>query len=218
MSSVRDDPHAGTSVLEAGTPIGSARAAVILVHGRGGTAENILSLARELEAPGFCYLAPQAAGSTWYPSSFLARLEQNEPFLSSGLRVLGSLVDRVSQRGIVHERIVLLGFSQGACLTLEFAARNARRYGGIIGLTGGLIGPDDAPRAYAGSFDGTPVFLGSSDPDPHVPAARVEETRDVYERMGAEVTMRLYPNMGHTINADELQHARATLDAVVTEP
>ena len=196
-------------VLAAGTPLGQATAAMILVHGRGATAEDILSLGRELGRPELAYLAPQAEGYSWYPYSFLAPMEKNEPGLSNGLALLGHLVERLGSEGIPPERTVLLGFSQGACLTLEYAARNARRFGGVAGLSGGLIGPPGTPRDYSGSFDGTPVFLGCSDRDPHIPLARVKETTEVLTRMGAQVTERIYPAMGHTVNEDELEHVRA---------
>jgi len=181
---------------------------MILVHGRGGSAEDMLGLAAELRRPELAYLAPQAAGHTWYPFSFLAPLEQNEPGLSSGLEVLGDLVAHVKQAGIPAERIVLLGFSQGACLSLEFAARNARRWGGVVALSGGLIGPPGTPRDYAGSFNGTSVFLGCSDRDPHIPKERVDESALVFERMGAAVTERIYPGLGHSVNEDELDFVR----------
>ncbi len=208
------DPHRGQPVLAAGRDIADAAAAMILIHGRGATAESMLQLARELRRDDFAYLAPQAAGYTWYPQSFLAALELNEPFLGSALALVGSVVDDVLRGGMASERVVLLGFSQGACLTTEFAARHARRYGGIVALTGGLIGPDDTPRDYGGSLDGTPVFLGSSDPDFHVPVARVDETERVLARMGAHVTKRIYPGMGHTVNEDELDHVRALMQEV----
>jgi predicted esterase len=209
------DPHRGQRVATAGRPLDGAGAAMILVHGRGATAESILQLARELDRPDFAYLAPQAAGHTWYPHSFLAPIEENQPWLSSALGLLASAVERVLGAGIPVERLLLLGFSQGACLTLEFTARHARRYGGVAGLTGGLIGPDGTPRDYPGSLAATPVFLGASDPDPHVPRARVEETADVLAGMGARVTTRLYPGMPHTVNQDELDHVRAMMDAVL---
>ncbi len=212
-----NDPHFGQPILAAGAPLETARAAMILVHGRGASAENILGLGRELEAPGFAFLAPQAAGSTWYPYSFLMPLEQNEPYLSSALALLGSLLDRVSEAGIPPERTMLLGFSQGACLSLEYVARNARRYGAVVGFSGGLIGADGTPRDYPGSLDGTPIFIGSSDPDPHIPVARVRESDRVLGGMGAEVTMRIYPGMGHTINQDELTHAQAMVDALAQD-
>lgn len=207
--------HEGQPVRALGAPLEAARALALLVHGRGATAESILALAAELDHPGVAYLAPQAAGSTWYPYSFLAPLEHNEPKLSSGLALLASVLDSAARAGIPSERQLLLGFSQGACLTLEFAVRSPRRYGGVVGLTGGLVGPHGTPRDYRGSFAGTPVYLGSSDPDPHVPWARVEETARVFEHMGAMVTLRRFPGMGHTVNRDELEAARAMLEAIV---
>lgn len=198
-------------VLAAGSPLGQATAAMILVHGRGATAEDILSLGRELGRPDLAYLAPQAEGHSWYPYTFLAPMERNEPGLSNGLTLLGHLVERLGGEGIPPERTVLLGFSQGACLTLEYAARNARRFGGVAGLSGGLIGPPGTPRGYPGSFDGTPVFLGCSDRDPHIPLARVKESTEVLTRMGAAVTERIYPAMGHTVNEDELEGVRALI-------
>ncbi|HVR95111.1 MAG TPA: dienelactone hydrolase family protein, partial [Thermoanaerobaculia bacterium] len=205
------DPHGGRPVLAAGRPVGEAAGAVVMVHGRGGSAEDILSLAVELRRPDLAFLAPQAAGHTWYPYSFLAPFEQNEPGLTSGLSFLARLLAQLEGQGVPAERTVLLGFSQGACLSLEFAARNAGRYGGVIGFSGGLIGPPGTPRDYAGSFAGTPVFLGCSDRDPHIPKERVDETAEVLGRMGAEVTERIYPGMGHTVIEDELEHARRIL-------
>lgn len=198
-------------VLAAGTPLGQATAAMILVHGRGAPAEDILSLGRELDRPDLAYLAPQAEGYSWYPYSFLAPMEQNEPGLSNGLTLLGHLLERLEGHGIPAERTILLGFSQGACLSLEFAARNAKRYGGVVGLSGGLIGPPGTPREYPGTFADTPVFLGCSDRDPHIPLARVKETTEVLTKMGARVTERIYPAMGHTVNEDELKHVRDLL-------
>ncbi len=205
------DPHGGQPVLTAGRPPGEAAGAVVMVHGRGGSAEDILTLAGELRRPDLAYLAPQAAGHTWYPYSFLAPFEQNEPGLTSGLGFLTRLLARLEEEGIPAGRTVLLGFSQGACLSTEFAARNAQRFGGVIGFSGGLIGPPGTPRDYAGSFAGTPVFLGCSDRDPHIPRERVDETAEVLGRMGAEVTERIYPGLGHTVIEDELEHARRIL-------
>lgn len=211
-----DDPHAGQRIIATGRPLEDARAAMILVHGRGAGAAGIIGVAQELAHPDVCYLAPEAAGLTWYPYSFLAPLEQNEPWLGSALRLLADVVQRVSDAGIPPERTVLLGFSQGACLTLEFTARNPGRRGGVVAFTGGLIGPEGTPRDYPGDLDGTPVFIGTSDPDPHIPVARVEESARVLQAMGAEVTTRVYPGMGHTVNQDELAHARVILEKIVT--
>jgi phospholipase/carboxylesterase len=186
----------------------------VMVHGRGGSAEDMLGLGRELGRPELAYVAPQASpalGNAWYPYSFMAPMAQNEPGLSSALEVLGDLVAHLETGGIPAERIVLLGFSQGACLSLEFAARNARRYGGVVALSGGLIGPPGTPRDYIGSLAGTPVFLGCSDRDPHIPRERVEESARVFEAMGAAVTERIYPAMGHTVNEDELDFVRGLL-------
>jgi predicted esterase len=212
---ITNGPHADGRVLAAGAPIEAARAAVVLVHGRGATAESILGLADDLAAPGTIYLAPQAAGNTWYPHSFLAPLAQNEPHLSSALGVLGGLLERLAAAGIPAERTVLAGFSQGACLSSEFVARNARRYGGLIVFSGGLIGPDGTPRGYAGSLAGTPVFLGCSDIDSHVPKERVLESEAVLRALGGAVTARLYPGMGHTVNQDELAQARAIVGGLI---
>jgi predicted esterase len=208
-----NDLHQSQPVLHTGTALEQARAAMILVHGRGASADSILTLASELERPDLAYLAPQAAGGTWYPQRFTAPLSANEPWLSSALQRVDELVQYVAQAGIAHERIVLLGFSQGACLALEYAARNARRYGGLVGLSGGLIGPDDTPRNYAGSLDGTPVFLGCSDVDFHIPKERVTESAAVLERLGGQVETRLYPGMEHTVNQDELAYVRSMLAA-----
>lgn len=203
-------------MLTAGRLLEAARAAMLLVHGRGGSAHDMLALARELHHPEFSYLAPEAPGNTWYPHGFLAPIESNEPWLSSGLATLRDLVAKVEAGGVPAARLILLGFSQGACLTLEFAARHAGRYGAIVGLSGGLIGPDGTPRDYPGSFDGTPVFLGCSDRDPHIPKARVDETARVFEAMGAEVTERIYPGMGHTVNQDELDFVHRQMESVAT--
>jgi predicted esterase len=204
-------PHAGQPVLRHGPRINEARLVAIMIHGRGATADDILGLSREFSATGITYLAPQAAGRTWYPYSFLSPIPQNEPGISSGLRVIADLIDEVERQGIPAERIALMGFSQGACLALEFAARHARPYATIAGFSGGLIGPPGTPRNYAGSFDGTPVFLGCSDIDPHIPLERVHESADVVRRMGATVDERIYPRMGHTVNRDELEAVDALL-------
>ncbi len=207
-------PHQGQPVLFSGEPLKTARAAMILVHGRGASAEDILALAREFPAPAFAYLAPQAAGHEWYPYSFMAPLDSNEPGLSSALAVIASLLSQTAEAGIPAERTILLGFSQGACLLLEFAARNARRYGGVVGLSGGLIGPSGTPRDYPGSLENTPVFLGCSEKDPHIPKPRVELSAQVMQQLGGNVTMRLYPNLGHIVNRDEVRCVRDIVQAV----
>ena len=204
-------PHQGQPVLTAGEPIEQATAALILLHGRGAAASDILQLVPHLQTPGFAYFAPQAQGYTWYPYRFTEPMERNEPYLSSALAVVEELVARLSEAGLPPERVVLLGFSQGACLTLEFAARHARRWGGVVGLSGGLIGPDGTPRDYPGSLDRTPVFLGCSDVDSHIAKPRVEESAAVLKRLGGDVTLRFYPNMAHTINEDELAFVRGLL-------
>jgi predicted esterase len=209
-------PHRGQPVLLAGESLSRARAAMLMVHGRGARAEDILSLADQLTQSGFAYLAPQAAGNTWYPNRFLVPLIENEPWLSSALEFVGEVMKQIVAAGIPAERTILLGFSQGACLTLEFAARNARRFGGIIGLSGALIGPNDTPRDYAGSLAGTPVYLGCSDADFHVPKERVDETAQVMSKMGGNVTERLYPNMDHTINQDEIDFVRGIMEIVLS--
>lgn len=209
-------PHQDQPVLAAGQPLDRAEAAMILVHGRGGTAQDMLFLADEVSHPGFAFLAPQAAGNSWYPLSFLAPLDRNEPYLSSALSSISAALELPAAAGIPDERIALLGFSQGACLALEYVARHARRYGGVFGLSGGLIGPAGTPREYTGSLAGTPVFLGCSDNDPHIPSDRVIESAESFRRMGAEVTARLYPQMGHTVNQDELDFVRAVMDRIGT--
>ncbi len=207
-------PHAGQPVAEAGVPLGEAPGAVILTHGRNAGPENILDLVPRLARPMLTYLAPAAANRTWYPLSFMADLEANEPGLSSGLAVLAALVARLEAAGVPRSRIVLMGFSQGACLTAEFAVRHASRFGGVAVFSGGVIGPPGTRWDYPGTFDGTPVFLGCSDRDSHVPEARVNESAEVLARMGADVTTRIYPGMGHLVNDDEIAFAQAMLDAV----
>jgi len=195
-------------VLHYGASIASARRAAIFIHGRGASAEDILGIAPELGADDVAYLAPQAAGHTWYPYSFLSPIPQNEPGLTSALGVIAGLVENLANEGHTSDRIIILGFSQGACLGLEFAARNARRYAAVIALSGGLIGPPGTPRNYAGSMSQTPVFLGCSDVDPHIPLERVHESAEIFRRIEAGVDERIYPRMGHTINADELAAVR----------
>jgi predicted esterase len=210
------DPHAGQAVHTAGPAPEEAELTLLLMHGRGGNAQDILSIFGALGLETVSAIAPQAAGNTWYPQSFLAPLKANQPFLDSALGRINSLVENLIARGIQSERIALLGFSQGACLTMEFVARHPRHYGAAIGLTGGLIGPAGTPRNYPGSLAGTLVFLGSNDPDPHVPFARVKETEAVLSQMGAKVELRRYPGMPHTINDDEIDATRRLLRRVIT--
>jgi predicted esterase len=207
----RQDPHANPSILQAGAPINEARLVAILLHGRGASAQDILTLSEEFSARDVAYLAPQAAGNTWYPYSFLVPIEQNEPSLGSALKVIQDLVASLAQKGFPPHRVALMGFSQGACLTLEFAARHAQRYAVIAAFSGGLIGPPGVSRNYSGSFDGTPVFMGCSDVDPHIPVERVHESADVFTRMGATVDKRIYPHMEHTINEAEIDAVDALL-------
>ena len=207
-------PHEGELVVEAGVPLHGARAAVILVHGRNAGPANILDLVPRLARPNVAYLAPAAAGRTWYPYSFMADIGSNEPGLSSGLGVLASLVERVETAGTPRHRIVLLGFSQGACLAAEFAVRHASRFGGVLAFSGGLIGPPGTAWSDAGRFDDTPIFLGCSDHDSHVPESRVDESAAHFARLGADVTKRIYPGMGHLVSDDEIAFARSLLDAV----
>lgn len=205
------DPHAGQPVVTHGPPPASARCAVILVHGRGDSAAGILSLTDEFDLPDVAWLAPQAAGRAWYPVSFLAPLERNEPALSSAIRVIHGLVQDLAHQGIGAERVVLCGFSQGACLVSEFAARQPRRYGGVAALSGGLIGPPDTPRTLTGSFEAMPALFACSEDDPYIPLSRVQESIAVFRRMHAQVDDRTYPGTSHSINADEI----AALDAML---
>jgi len=206
-----NDPHRGQPVLTLGPEPSAARLTMVMLHGRGASAEDILALAGELGTTDVAFVAPQAAGHTWYPYSFLAPLHDNEPGITSGLGVIAGLVEGLAARQIPHAHIGLLGFSQGACLALEFAARHPRRYAAIVGLSGGLIGPPGTPREYPGSFAAAPVFLGCSDVDAHIPLARVRETADVFRGMGASVDERIYPRMGHTVSQDEIRAVNALL-------
>lgn len=188
---------------------------MIMLHGRGATAESILALAAEFNQSEFAFLAPQAANGTWYPNRFLAPIASNEPWLSSGLEIVHNVIVQIQTAGISNERIMLLGFSQGACLALEYAARHAQRYGGVIALSGGLIGAEQEERHDSGNFKGTPIFLGCSDIDFHIPKERVEHAAEVLQALGGEVTMRLYRNMEHTVNHDEVKFVRSMMAAVV---
>ena len=212
-----EDPHTNQPVRHRGKPLDSAEAAVILVHGRGASAEDILGLADSFDLPELAYLAPEAAGHTWYPFSFLSPIEQNQPWLDSALGLIGKVLGRVTAAGIPLHKIALVGFSQGACLVTEFVARNAARYGGLVAFTGGLIGPPGVKFNYSGNLAGTECFLGAGDPDPHVPWKRVAESAAVLTAFGATVTLRRYPNLPHTINEDEIQEARNILKRLVAK-
>ena len=210
--------HDPSRVRTVGAPLARARAAVVLLHGRGGSADDIASLAQVLGADGLTFLIPEARDYTWYPQRFLAPLAANEPWLSSALGVVGTLVGQASTAGIGGARIGVAGFSQGACLALEFAARNPARYGAVLGFSGGLIGPPDTPRppAPAGrGLAGPPIFLGCGDRDAHIPVASVEASAAAFQALGGVVDLRLYPGMGHTINEDEIAAARALLTGLL---
>jgi predicted esterase len=210
------DPHAGQPLVSAGRSPAESGRAVIMIHGRNASPRNILDLIPRLNRPAFSYLAPAAANNTWYPLSFLADVAQNEPYVTSAIRRLDQVVADVVAAGIPRDRVVLLGFSQGACLAAEFACRHAARYGGLVIFSGGLIGPPGSTWNNGGSFDGTPVFLGCSDVDAHVPKWRVDESAEVFVRMGAEVTKRIYLGMGHLVSDDEIACAQTVMDRVPT--
>lgn len=206
-----DEPHANATVSVAGAPLERATSAILAVHGRGASAADIIGLAEEVAPATAAIVAPQAAGSTWYPFRFLEPIARNEPYLSSALALIDRLLGQIEATGVGRDRIALLGFSQGACLALEFLARHPARYGAAIGFSGGLIGPPGTAFVYPGSLAGTPVLLGCSDVDPHIPVARVEETATALRAMGADVTLRIYAGMGHTVNRDEIGLARQAL-------
>ncbi len=206
--------HDNMPLLHTGVEVDGAKAVALLLHGRGGTAEDFLALARWIDVPGVAYLVPQAAGRTWYPYSFLAPIAQNQPDLDSALSRVESIVTALLKQSVASDRIAIVGFSQGACLASEFAAQHPRRYGAVAALTGGLIGPPDTPRDYPGSLAGTPVFLGASDPDPHVPWTRVEETSRVLSGMGAKVELKRYANHPHMIGDDQMEHVKTMIAAI----
>lgn len=209
----QNKPHKNQPVRMEGAALDDAEVAMILLHGRGASAKGMLRLADALDVPNVAYRAPQATMRSWYPQSFMASQEQNEPELSAALEVVGDVLDAIRDGGLSADRTVLLGFSQGACLATTYAARNPQRYGGVVGLSGSLIGPDSSRDTfdYEGSLDDTPVFLGCSDQDPYIPEERVHETADALRRLEADVTTRIYEGLGHTTNEDELQHVRSLL-------
>ncbi|WP_306056851.1 alpha/beta hydrolase [Natronococcus wangiae] len=213
-----DDPHANQPIERAGAALEDAAAAMILVHGRGARAQGMLGLANEIGRDDVAYFAPQAQRGSWYPNSFLADLESNQPHLDSALGLVGGAVEDVTSdgdgQGVPLERTILLGFSQGGCLATEYAARNADRYGGVVALSGGLIGPEGTPREYDGSMEGTPVFVGCGDRDQHIPVDRVEETARVFEDLEADVEKRIYEGVGHAVLEDELEYVRELVASV----
>lgn len=207
-------PHATRAIATAGTPLAAAPGAIILLHGRGGSADDILGLGQAISPAGWAMLAPEAANHTWYPNSFLAPRDQNEPYLTSALEQVQLAVDTALQAGISAEKIVLAGFSQGACLATEFVGRNARRYGALLAFTGGLIGPLEVPLTLTGDLAGTPVLLSSGDPDPHVPWSRVEQSAELLGQIGGEITLRRYPGKPHSVHTEEIKLAREVLSKV----
>lgn len=208
------DPHGREALVTAGAPLATADGVILLLHGRGASAADILALGEAISPPGWALLAPEAAGYTWYPYSFLASREQNEPYLTSALRRVQAVRDGALDAGIAAEKIVFAGFSQGACLSTEFVGRNPRRYGALLAFTGGLIGPPDAPLSLTGDLAGTPVLLSCGDPDPHIPWARVEESAELLGQIGGRVTLRRYPGRPHTVLEEEISLAREMLSTV----
>lgn len=209
-----DDPHGNQPIERAGADLEDASAAMVLVHGRGARAGGMLEFANEFARDDIAFLAPQAHRGTWYPNSFLAPIEDNQPHLDSALAKLEDVLETIESAGVPLERTILLGFSQGGCLSTEYAARNADRYGGVVALSGGLIGPEGTPRDYDGSMDGTPVFIGCGDQDPHIPVERVDESIRAFDELEAETEKRIYQGVGHTVLEDELEYVRELVDSV----
>lgn len=216
MTIPREQLHPPEVRASAGAPLANAKAATVLVHGRGDSANGILGLATVVDAPEVAFLAPEARYNVWYPHTFLAPPEQNEPWLSSALEAVDAVVRAAVDGGVPREKVVLLGFSQGACLVSEYAARQGGRFGGVVALSGGVIGDRVERGRYAGSLDGTPVFLGCSDVDPYIPVERVHETAALFRELGAEVEERIYPGFAHSVNQDEVDWWQALLDALTS--
>ena len=209
-------PHQKSGTVTAGKSPEDSSAAIIMIHGRGASAESILTLANEFEnVDDFHFAAPQANNFQWYPHSFLAPTDRNEPGLSSGLQAIFDIIHDLEEKGIPKNKIILLGFSQGACLASEYVARHPARYGGLIALSGGLIGDTISAENYFGSLDNTPYFVGCSDIDPHIPVERVHESADILGGLGATVTKKIYPGMGHTVNEDEIKRINKLIKAVI---
>ena len=217
MTSSVDDPHAGARFYVRGAPPGEATLALVMLHGRGAPASDVLHLGELIAPKGSCVVGPQAVGHAWYPAGFMAPLEANQPWLDSALALVERVVGGLEDDGLDRSRIALGGFSQGACLALEFAARQAGRWAAVIAYSGGLIGPPGTALAKGGSLAGTPVLMGCSDMDPHIPLDRVHDTAGALEQMGARVDERIYPGMGHTVNDDEVGAGRELLASVTTE-
>lgn len=209
-----DGPHADAEIETAGVPLSEASVAVVMTHGRGAMARGMLQFAEEFDRDDVAYLAPQASRRTWYPNPFTAEIATNEPHLTSALATVDRTIERAVDAGIPRERVVLLGFSQGACLASEYVARNAERYGGLLVFSGGLIGPDGTPRDYDGDLADTPVYLGCGDADPHIPIERVHLTDRVLSDLGADVTTQVFEGASHGVFPDEIDHARELLAAV----
>lgn len=205
-------PHQNQQVVTRGAAPEQAQLAMILIHGRGASAQSMLMFADEFEGDNIHYRALQAKRHTWYPRSFMAPKEMNQPGINSGLQAIYDQIQDLNDSGIPTDKIILLGFSQGACLTTEFAARHPQKYGGIVGFSGGLIGKTVDPENYSGSLVESPVFLGCSDRDPHIPQQRVDETEHVFRRLGGDVTKKIYEGMGHTVNKNEIEHVQSIID------
>jgi phospholipase/carboxylesterase len=205
------NPHGTQPIVEEGAPLAGATGAIILLHGRGGSTEDILGLGEAITPQGWALLAPAAVGHTWYPYSFLAPREENEPYLTSALSRIQAALDMALNAGIPAEKIVVAGFSQGACLATEFVGRNPRRYGALLSFTGGLIGPLDESLKLEGNLEGTPILLSSGDPDPHVPWLRVQESGDLLKEIGGTVTLNRHPGRPHTVSVEEMRIAREML-------
>lgn len=205
MNLRRTDPHLDAAITRLGAPLDEARSAIIMLHGRGSSAGDILSLTSQFGVDGAVYLAPEATGNSWYPHWFMSKLEDNQPNLDSAIMLIKRLLGDLTSAGISPEHILLMGFSQGACLVSEFAIRNAQRYGGIAVLSGGLMGPEGTRWEDPGSLEGTPVYIGCSDVDPFIPLQRVLETEEVMRQSGGQVTLKIFPGMGHLVNQEELE-------------
>lgn len=211
-----EGPHQNENTILSGATPADAAAAMIMIHGRGARAESILSLRNSLNFTGkFMFAAPQASGNTWYPYSFLSPIKMNEPGLTSGLQVIFDTLATLEKENMPKEKIILLGFSQGACLVSEFVARHPDTYGGIVCLSGGLVGEKINPDNYTGDLSGSPFFIGCSDADPHIPLERVTETEHIYRKLGANITKRIYPGMGHSVNEDELECVNGLMQKLI---